>query len=145
METNYNYAAAPASFAKCLVTDCTAANRCLRHLAAQAVPADTEQMLAVNPKRTCPAAGESCPCFRTSTAARRPRGFIRTLNALPRSEAAGVAADLIQALNRRLYYRLRKGEFALNAAHKALVENILIRHGAPQPVEFDAYEEELDW
>ncbi len=145
METTNIYAAAPASFAKCLTADCPAAIRCLRRQAALAVPVGTEQMLAINPRCVVPAAGEACPYFRSSASVRRPRGFLRAFNALPRSEAAHVATTLISRLDRRLYYRLRKGELPLNAAQQTLVEEVLIRHGAQSPIVFDAYEEGLDW
>lgn len=145
METTNTYAAAPASFAKCLTADCPAAIHCLRHQAALAVPTETKQMLAINPRCVSPAAGEACPYFRSSASVRRPRGFLRAFNALPRSEAAHAATALISRLDRRLYYRLRKGELPLNAAQQALVEEVLISHGAQRPVVFDAYEEGLDW
>ncbi|MBR1446951.1 MAG: hypothetical protein IJ586_07715 [Alloprevotella sp.] len=55
--------------------------------------------------------------------------------------------DLALALRvgQRLVYKMRKGNRALTPEEQTLVAHVLAEHGAPQPVEFDGYEERYLW
>lgn len=136
---------APSDYPKCTQADCPAAEQCLRHLMAQATPEKAIAITVINPKNLKPELGTSCPYFHSSQPVRMARGFTRALGSVRHGEVNKIVAELSDLFDRRLYFRYRKGDRTLNPQRQEIIAEVLLRHGATQPVEFDSYEEDFDW
>ncbi len=141
------YGNPPTFFAKCLQTECLAAEGCLRAAVAKALVAEgkKERMMVMSPSAVRPAEGENCPHFVSTEPVKVAFGFIRTMNSLPHGKV-GIAASRIMALSsRRTYFRQRRGDIGLNEAEQRQIAAILEECGAATPVSFDRYEYQPDW
>ena len=136
---------APSDYPKCAQANCPAAEQCLRHLMAQATPEKAIAITVVNPKNIKPELGTSCPYFHSTQPVRMARGFTQALNNVRHGEVKKIVAELSDLFDERLYYRMRKGERTINPQQQEIIAEVLIRHGAAQPVEFDSYEEGFNW
>lgn len=136
---------APSDYPKCLQADCPAADQCLRNLMGRAVSEKAIVMTVINPKNLKPALGTSCPYFHSTQPMRMARGFTKALDNVRHGEVKKIVAELSQLFDERLYYRFRKGERLINPQQQAIIAEVLTRHGASQPVEFDSYEEGYNW
>ena len=136
---------APSDYPKCLQADCPAADQCLRNLMGRAVSEKAIAMTVINPKNLKPELGTSCPYFHSTQPMRMARGFTKALDNVRHGEVKKIVAELSQLFDERLYYRFRKGERLINPQQQAIIAEVLTRHGASQPVEFDSYEEGYNW
>ncbi|MBR6482127.1 MAG: hypothetical protein IKT26_02720 [Bacteroidaceae bacterium] len=136
---------APSDYPKCLQADCPAADQCLRNLMGRAVSEKAIVMTVINPKNLKPELGTSCPYFHSTQPMRMARGFTKALDNVRHGEVKKIVAELSQLFDERLYYRFRKGERLINPQQQAIIAEVLTRHGASQPVEFDSYEEGYNW
>lgn len=136
---------APSDYPKCLQADCPAADQCLRNLMGRAVSEKAIVMTVINPKNLKPELGTSCPYFHSTQPVRMARGFTKALDNVRHGEVKKIVAELSQLFDERLYYRFRKGERLINPQQQAIIAEVLTRHGASQPVEFDSYEEGYNW
>ena len=136
---------APSDYPKCLQANCPAADQCLRNLMGRAVSEKAIAMTVINPKNLKPELGTSCPYFHSTQPMRMARGFTKALDNVRHGEVKKIVAELSQLFDERLYYRFRKGERLINPQQQAIIAEVLTRHGASQPVEFDSYEEGYNW
>lgn len=133
----------PGSYAHCFDASCPLAARCLPRLAADCLTDDVTQVMAVNPRRC--SHDEQCPYFRPAEEVRMARGFMHALGTVPMANVHKVERAVMALYNRCYYYRMRRGTYALTPEQQEQIARILTENGAAQPVEFDAYEMELDW
>lgn len=125
------------------------ATQCL-HFAAYmqmpAPPASPPQILCVNPHwQAVGAAGDECPAYVAATPVRMARGFKEAMNRLSVSSAADARAELLEMYSRGSYYNRLNGRLPLTLSEQARIGQVLRRHGATDPVEFDHYEETFDF
>lgn len=134
----------PFDYALCLAEACSKGDECLRRLAAQSMPAEKEYWNIVSPKRLAALKGD-CPYFRTSRKARYAKGCMAMLDNLPYNKRKTIVLQLMAHFGQRTYYRVRKGERLLNPDEQQAVLDIIGRHHADTPADFDAYVEDLVW
>lgn len=133
----------PVNYAHCLETDCPLGARCLCRLAADCLPDDLEQFYAVNPRRV--RHNEQCPYFRPAVTVRMARAFTRAIGSVPMANIPKVEQAMTALYNRSYYFRMRRGEYLLTPQQQEQIARTLAKYGAAQPVEFDAYEDAIDW
>ncbi|MBP3228793.1 MAG: hypothetical protein J6M53_08460 [Bacteroidaceae bacterium] len=135
------------TFALCPSADCAVREACLRWVAAQLLPEDKPQWMFVAPRLWRTATADGCEAFRTAEPVRMARGFTRALGDIASKHRPAVYAAICRALGtgRNHYYEMRRGQRALSPKEQDVIAAILASHGAPQPVEFDAYEQMLFW
>lgn len=136
---------APSDYPKCLQAHCPAAEQCLRHLMSRTISEKAITMTVINPKNTQPELGTSCPYFHSTQPVRMARGFTQALDSVRHGEVKKIVAELTDLFDRRLYFRFRKGERLITPQQQEIIAEVLARHGASQPVEFDSYEEDFNW
>ena len=135
----------PAYFACCFQQGCVKEATCLHKLACQYVQKEKQQIICINPLHVEGKEGEDCPCYKEAVRVRMARGFLRAIGTVPSAKVDDVAQQLSEKFNRAYYYRMRKGTMPLTPMQQEIVAKVLIKAGASQPVEFDAYEEDYLW
>ena len=142
---SYNFEDAPENFVKCLATGCTAADKCLRCRAAQALMQKNQKLLVASPAFINPEAGEGCRMYQPLRTVRIAYGFKRALNSMRRDKSKSAAVILKSFYGDRKYYRKLNGEQAIDEAEQRKVINVSISREAEQPITFDSYKEVLKW
>ena len=135
----------PAYFACCFQQGCAKEATCLHKLACQYVQKEKQQIICINPLHVEGKEGEDCPCYKEAVRVLMARGFLRAIGTVPSAKVDDVAQQLSEKFNRAYYYRMRKGTMPLTPMQQEIVAKVLIKAGASQPVEFDAYEEDYLW
>lgn len=140
-----HYGNAPASFPLCYKTRCASAATCLRALAARDADTTRQQLTIVNPRLTDEAGEGTCPHFRPAAKIPIAYGFIKALRKVPAGNVENVRNAFADMYNLRDYYYMRRGEKPISPERQKKIAAILIENGAPEPVTFDRYEEDIDW
>ena len=135
----------PAYFACCFQQGCAKEATCLHKLACQYVQKEKQQIICINPLHVEGKEGEDCPCYKEAVRVRMARGFLRAIGTVQSAKVDDVAQQLSEKFNRAYYYRMRKGTMPLTPMQQEIVAKVLIKAGASQPVEFDAYEDDYLW
>lgn len=135
----------PAYFAYCFQQGCAKEATCLHKQACQYVQREKQQIICINPLYVEGKEGENCPCYIEMVKVRMARGFLRALGTVPSANVNKVTQELSKKFNTSYFYRMRKGTIPLTPKQQEIVAQVLIKSGASQPVEFDAYEEDYIW
>lgn len=138
------YSQVPFNYEICLNRECPQANTCLRQFTEKNMPSHVKTWTVISPKYLATLKG-ACPFYRSSAKVRFAQGFVNLLNNLPYKQMQIVVAHLLTHFNRRVYYKVRKGERLLSPSEQDEIRNILRSCGVSQPQEFDAYVETYDW
>lgn len=144
MQEKIEYSEVPSNYMMCLNQECTKADNCLRQLAWQSLPPEIEQCNVVSPKFLA-ALTDDCPYYKIAQKIRYAKGFITLLENLPHKQMQTVVYRLMNIFERRMYYRVRKGERLLSPDEQQKIMDIIEHCGISQPQEFDAYIENYDW
>ena len=83
---NFNYQSVPFHYLHCLNPSCARSASCLRHLAAQHVPAEVTHIMAVNPVNY-PAEADRCAYFRSTEKQRYAWGISSLFDNIPYKKA----------------------------------------------------------
>lgn len=144
MNKRIDFSTMPKVFGMCNIADCPQAETCLRHLAYKAADADRPFIETLNPKWLAKQKGK-CRFYLINETVKRPRGFIRTLKALPTGKADSFRLSAMSQMGYRRYYQTRKGEILLTKAEEQLIISLAKHCGVVLDNYFDNYEEVLLW
>lgn len=142
---NAGFGPIPAYFARCFSDTCPRAGECLRRLAGRHCDPDTPFVHAISPHYVGRHMADGCPQYRTSRRMRWALGFGRAMGTLPASQIHAATDLLIAMTSRTTFYRMRRGAIPLDTGQQHEIARILEAHGAPAPIEFDAYSEDYRW
>lgn len=146
MKQTYNYHdQAPASYAHCFRTDCASAETCLRALAARDLNDRENTVRIVNPRLADPAGKGACSFFHEAKIVQVAYGFMNMLKQIPSGRIGAVRAAIARMSSDRTYYLLRRGDKPISPTKQKEIARILAAYGAPKPVRFDRYEEQINW
>lgn len=146
MKHDYNYFEnAPGNFGLCFKNECASAADCLRALAARDASAVPDQLIVANPLQVDAAGKGNCPHFKSAETVRIAYGFINALGTVPGKHQKDVRKAILAHFCLRNYYHLRRGDKPMYPETQQLIASILTDHGAPSPVEFDRYEDSVNW
>lgn len=109
MNKRIDFSTMPKVFGMCNMADCPQAETCLRHLAYEVADADRPFIDTLNPRWLAKHKG-LCRFYLINETVKRPRGFIRTLKALPTGKADSFRLSAMAKMGYRRYYQTRKGE-----------------------------------
>ena len=139
------FAEAPSNYGRCIQGHCAVAGNCIRHQLYLSRLSKEKYLCVLNPDQVSPEKGEACPYFQSDVPERLARGFSKALKTVPYGKVKVVQEELTAHYCRTLFYYYRKGERVLNAADQKYIADVLVKHGAQSPIEFDAYEEGYVW
>lgn len=137
------YTSVPPRYEVCLHADCPKADVCLHQIAYQKLLSEQTFLHIINPKMCKKNA--RCPFYRNSTPIRYARGFTNFQKHMYPDQYAAFSSMLKSEFGRNPYYERRKGISPLSLAEQDLILNALQRVGVKEKLEFDAYEDEINW
>lgn len=129
----------------CMSDQCAAREACVRHSALAELPEGQIAVTALLPRETKPEAGRDCPYFLSNEPVRFAFGFEAALGGVRVKDKRSVMGEIARLSSQRTSYRLLRGERAMPPETQEVIAEILLRHGASAPVEFDRYEERAAW
>ncbi|HRF85803.1 MAG TPA: DUF6078 family protein [Alloprevotella sp.] len=135
----------PGDFAYCFAASCPQAETCLHYFAGKKTDPRREVLHCVNPAYIATAPAGQCPAYREAIKVRMARGYLNSLKTVPAGNIKSVAEEIKSKYGFGFYYRTRKGTYLLPPDIQKDIADILTRHGAMDPVEFDCYEECYNW
>lgn len=139
----FQLADVPGNFTLCLNGDCPLASRCLHHIVRTMVPA-TELVLHVyNPEAV--KGGEGCEHFRGQAPERYAYGFEGMQGKMLPRQYAVFMELLIAHFSRNSYFVRRRGDFPMPPKEQELIRGVLKQVGADPSMDFDRYEERINW
>lgn len=140
------YSQVPRAFLHCHEAGCPLADSCLRQLAYRLVPpvggSQDDIVLTLNPHIT---AEQPCAYHLPDAPVRVARGFKKALRSVPYGGYQRVQALLTKFMSRNTFYLFRRGDKPIFPDVQEKILDVLRSCGAAEPIEFDAYEDVLDW
>ena len=141
-----NYSQVPRAFMHCHEADCPLADSCLRRQAYLLLPpmgqGGSDIVYTLNPSIT---REKPCSYYLSDTPVRVARGFRKAHRSVPHENYREVQYLLMKHMSQDSFYRFRRGTKLIYPDVQEKILSVLRRCGAKEPVEFDAYEDVLDW
>lgn len=137
------YITLPDGYAVCMHGDCPMASTCLHQIAYGELSAKSEYLRLISPARC--EKGESCRYYRSSKPEKYARGFTNFQRRMYPEQYARFKSQLVARFGRTAYFEHRSGKFALPPSEQKVVLNALKRAGVSETMEFDSYEERINW
>lgn len=141
---NFNYNSVPFNYLHCLNPACSRSANCLRHLAAQHVPAEVARIMAVNPTNY-PSEAERCIYFRSTEKQRYAWGISALFDNIPYKKAIYLKREIHDLYPRTTYYRILHQERGLSPTEQERITGLFTQIGIGEAPAFDRYTEEYEW
>ena len=132
----------PGGFTMCTRNDCDVCDRCLRHLAFEAVGKDRWSISHVNPLKVVPTA--ECEYFRNNELATYARGFKNMQKSMIPSQYETFSYRLIGKFGRTGYFERRRGQRLCSPSEIETIRAVLQEIGLPG-LEFDGFVKKTNW
>lgn len=133
----------PRNFALCLNADCPLSGQCLHYIVRTMIPEDELILHVYNPEAV--KGGEDCEHFRNQTPVRYAYGFEGMQAHMLPGQYAMFRDTLIACFSRNRFFVRRRGEFPISPREQAYIRGVLEQVGADPSLEFDRYEERINW
>lgn len=133
----------PSRYKVCLHADCVRASVCLRQLAYRSLMEKEEVLWLLNPLRCTK--DESCPYYRNGGIAVYALGFKGMKERMYPKQYQEFMSILTAQFGRNPYFERRSGKKPLSPKDQRLVLQALKRVGVEENLEFDRYEERVNW
>ena len=133
----------PYEYAACQHTDCPMSDNCLRQVAYKELLTTSEHFRIVNPSQC--SKDEACRYYRSKALVRYARGFTAMQKRMYPDQYEQFSRTLIHRFSRSTYFERRRGTRAMPPAEQALVLRTLRKVGVTEPIDFDNYEDGLNW
>lgn len=137
------YKGIPAKYAVCQFADCPQARNCLHQIACHSLM-DSEKFLnLINPKLCTRDA--QCRFFRNSAPTLFAFGFKNMKEHMLPQQYVAFKEMLTERFGHTLFYERRRGDIPLTPEEQELIRQALQQVGVTEKLEFDRYEENLNW
>ena len=133
----------PYEFAACQHSDCPLSDTCLRQVAYKQLLNETDNFRIVNPSQC--SKDDVCRYFRTKELVRYARGFTALQEHMYPGQYKLFKSALIRRFSRSTYFERRRGTRAMPPEEQALVLRTLRNVGVNENIDFDGYEEGINW
>ena len=137
------YTSVPPRYEVCLHADCPKADVCLHQIAYQKLLTGQTFLHLINPK-LCKKKGR-CPFYRNCTPMKFARGFKGFQKRMYPDQYAEFSSMLKSKFGHTPYFERRRGERVLSPTEQTLIINALQQVGVKEKLEFDAYENIINW
>ena len=137
------YTSVPPGYPVCVCTDCPMAVTCLHQFAYKKTTEKTVLLHIVNPKRCSKDA--KCEFYRDTKPVTYARGFTNFQKKMFPNQYQLFMATLIGQFGRNAYFERRRGETALSPKEQQIVLAALRKVGIKEKMDFDSYEEKVNW
>lgn len=135
---------APYNFSRCLSSQCTKADNCLRRLAALHDTPEYSSIRIINPL-CMPQDNSQCPYFRSVQKIHVAWGIKHLLDNVPYKSLQPLKSQLIAYFGRGKYYRFYREECYLSPEDQEYIRRAFRQYNIPGEPAFDAYSDEYQW
>lgn len=137
------YSTIPYEYATCQHTDCPMSDHCLRQVAYKELLTTSNHFRIVNPSQC--SKDDACRYYRSKALVRYARGFTAMQKRMYPDQYEQFSRTLIRRFSRSTYFERRRGTRAMPPAEQALVLRTLRKVGVTESIDFDNYEEGINW
>lgn len=141
--TTFDYTRVPRTFVHCFNNGCPRSAECLRHLAAENIPAEVRYVNIVNP-RNIPAEGE-CPHFMPIIKVRIAWGVKELFDHIPHKEAVAMRKEVIAHFGKTHYYRMQRKEYSIKPDEQEYLRRVFRKHHVEEEPAFEYYTDDYQW
>ena len=133
----------PKNYSVCMHADCEVASSCLHQLVYSKLLERESHLNLINPNMC--GKNSECKFFRDSKPVTYARGFTKIQQSLSVRQYRVFMDALKEVFGRNAYFERRSGMRAMPPKEQEIVLAILKRQGVTDCVEFDSYEENINW
>ena len=133
----------PNLYAACTSVTCPQANTCLRSWAWHHTDDEPWCVEVVNPRFT--SEDGHYPYYCSNEPQRYARGFAHFQKRMYPDQYREFMSACIARFGRNPYFMRRRGDTPLPPSEQAFIRSVLKQVGAPSDLDFDAYEDRLNW
>ena len=142
-KTTKIYKDIPSGYPLCLHGDCPMAASCLRQLAYRRHEELGTFLNLINPSKCSQQA--DCPHYVSNQPVRFAKGFVNIQKLMYPEQYAKFMTLLICHFGRNQYFKRRRGDILLPPEEQEVIRLMLEKVGADSKMEFDNYEEHINW
>ena len=134
----------PTNYPVCELSNCPMAATCLHHAAYSIVMEQNKEYLhLINPNRC--SKNESCTYYRNKKPIVYARGFTNFQKQMFPQQYDKFMTTLILHFGRNQYFKRRRGDVLLPPEEQEVIRLMLEKAGADSSMDFDKYEERINW
>lgn len=133
----------PFNYQRCTTSSCPLLSSCLRSIAWRELRGNAISFTVLNPSLTTEASG--CPYFVNSVPERYAVGFTQMQAQMLPAQYERFMSICRSRFGRNGYFVRRRGELPISPSEQKFIRETLNAVGGPQNVDFDAYEERINW
>lgn len=134
----------PTNYPVCEHNSCPVAATCLHHIAYSILMEQNAEFLRlINPTRC--SKDESCTYYRDKKPVIFARGFTNFQKRMYPQQYDQFMTTLILHFGRNQYFKRRRGDILLLPEEQEVIRLILAKVGADSKMDFDKYEEHINW
>lgn len=137
------YTSLPKDYPVCEHSSCPMAATCLHQTAYSTLMEHSEYLRLINPSRC--SKNESCIYYRDSKPVTYARGFTNFQKRMYPQQYDKFMTTLILHFGRNQYFKRRRGDILLPPEEQEVIRLMLEKVGADSKMDFDNYEEHINW
>ena len=137
------YTSLPKDYPVCEHSSCPLAATCLHQTAYSTLMEHAEYLRLINPTRC--SKDEACTYYRNKKPVIFARGFTNFQKHMYPQQYDQFMTTLILHFGRNQYFKRRRGDILLPPEEQEVIRQMLEKVGADSKMEFDNYEEHINW
>ncbi|MDD6378506.1 MAG: DUF6078 family protein [Prevotella sp.] len=140
---NNNATAIPHNYEACLTNNCPQREHCLRAWVWDNRKSSVQRYVVLNPDLTT--SDGHCPFYCDDQPQRYALGFTNFQRRLYPDQYKQFMSACIARFGRNPYFMRRRGDTPMSPSEQAFIRSVLKQIGAPEDIDFDGFEERINW
>lgn len=140
---NNNATAIPHNYEACLTNNCPQREHCLRAWVWDNRKSSVQRYVVLNPDLTT--SDGHCPFYCNDQPQRYALGFTNFQRRLYLDQYKQFMSACIARFGRNPYFMRRRGDTPMSPSEQAFIRSVLKQIGAPEDIDFDGFEERINW
>lgn len=141
--TKNNNQTTPHDYPVCELQDCPMATTCLRQFAYTILIENEVYLRLINPTKC--SKDEACKYYRDKKPVVFARGFTNFQKQMFPQQYDKFMTTLVSHFGRNQYYKRRRGAILIPPEEQKVIRRVLEKVGADPKMDFDNYEEQINW
>ena len=140
---NNNAPSIPHNYEACLTNNCPQREHCLRAWVWDNRKSSVQRYVVLNPDLTT--SDGHCPFYCDDQPQRYALGFTNFQRRLYPDQYKQFMSACIARFGRNPYFMRRRGDTPMSPSEQAFIRSVLKQIGAPEDIDFDGFEERINW
>lgn len=140
---NNNATAIPHNYEACLTNNCPQREHCLRAWVWDNRKSSVQRYVVLNPDLTT--SDGHCPFYCDDQPQSYALGFTNFQRRLYPDQYKQFMSACIARFGRNPYFMRRRGDTPMSPSEQAFIRSVLKQIGAPEDIDFDGFEERINW